>query len=60
MGIWRPVRYKLGRPYMEAYHKFFPISALEEDHDNRNALYAIRADLYTSALYPGNTHYRLM
>ena len=40
MGTWRPVRYKLGRPYMEAYHKFFPISAPEEDHDDRNALYA--------------------
>ena len=45
---------------MEAYHKFFPISAPEEDHDDRNALYAIRADLHASALYPGNTHYRSM
>ena len=60
MGTWRPVRYKLGRPYMEAYHKFFPISAPEEDHDDRNALYAIRADLHASALYPGNTRYRSM
>ena len=60
LGPWRPVRYKLGRRYMKAHRTLFPISAPEEDHDDRNALYAIRADLHASALYPGNACYRSM
>ena len=34
-------RYKIGRRYMEEYHKHFPISAPEEDYEDRNRLYAM-------------------
>jgi protein-ribulosamine 3-kinase len=59
-GTWRPTRYKLGRPYVKAYHKHFPVSVPVEDHDDRNALYAIRFNLHASALYSGNTRFRTM
>ena len=60
LGTWRPVRYKLGKPYVEAYHKYFPISPPLEDHDDRNALYAIRYNLHASASYKGNLSFRTM
>ena len=41
IGTWRPVRYRIGRPYMKEYHKHFPISSPEADWDDRNALYAM-------------------
>jgi protein-ribulosamine 3-kinase len=41
LGTWRPVRYKIGRPYMKEYHKNFPISPPEKDWEDRNALYAM-------------------
>ena len=60
LGTWRPTRYKLGRPYVNAYHKHLPISAPVEDHDDRNALYSIRFNLHASALYSGNIRFRTM
>lgn len=60
LGTWRPVRYKFGKPYIKAYHKHFPVSAPEEDHDDRNALYSIRYNMHASALYSGNTRFRTM
>ena len=60
LGTWRPVRYRFGEPYREAYHKYFPISPPVEDHDDRNALYSIRFNLHASALYSGNTTFRMM
>ena len=35
LGTRRLVRYKLGRPYIEAYHKQYPVSSPVEDHDDR-------------------------
>ena len=60
LGTWRPARYKLGRPYLKAYHEHMPISAPVEDHDDRNALYAIRFNLHASASYRGNPRFRNM
>ena len=60
LGTWRPVRYKLGKPYIEAYHKHFPMSQPVEDHNDRNALYSIRYNLHASALYKGNLTFRQM
>ncbi|CAF9917036.1 MAG: hypothetical protein HETSPECPRED_003080 [Heterodermia speciosa] len=60
LGSWRPTRYKLGRPYVNAYHEHFPISAPVEDHDDRNALYSTRFNLHASAVYPGNIRFRNM
>ncbi|KAL8787872.1 MAG: hypothetical protein Q9195_007565 [Heterodermia aff. obscurata] len=34
-------RYKIGRKYMEEYHKHFPVSAPEEDYEDRNRLYSL-------------------
>ena len=41
LGSWRASRYRLGRPYIKEYYKHIPISAPEEDVDDRNLLYAM-------------------
>ncbi|KAK6077787.1 hypothetical protein SCUP234_06545 [Seiridium cupressi] len=58
MAAWRPVRHLLGRQYMKAYFDYFPISAPEEDFDDRNLLYYLRWDIKSSALFSGNLRYR--
>ncbi|KAF7539100.1 hypothetical protein G7054_g2449 [Neopestalotiopsis clavispora] len=58
MAPWRPARQKMGKPYVEAYLKHFPASDPVEDFDGRNALYALRFNLCSSGLYPGNLNYR--
>ncbi|KAM0806774.1 putative protein-ribulosamine 3-kinase [Seiridium cardinale] len=60
MAAWRPIRHMLGRQYMKAYFDHFPISAPEEDHDDRNLLYYLRWDIKSSALFSGNLRYRNM
>lgn len=40
LGVWRATWNKIGKPYITQYHENFPISPPEEDHDDRNALYA--------------------
>ncbi|KAJ5691579.1 hypothetical protein N7488_012314 [Penicillium malachiteum] len=39
MAAWSPIRHLIGRQYMKAYFNFFPVSAPEEDQDDRNLLY---------------------
>ncbi|KAG8525539.1 uncharacterized protein KY384_009183 [Bacidia gigantensis] len=56
----RPIRHRMGKPYVKAYFKHFPVSDPEEDQDDRNALYCLRWDLNCSTLYPGNLRYRKM
>ncbi|PNH44580.1 hypothetical protein VD0004_g3159 [Verticillium dahliae] len=58
MSPWRPVRQKMGKPYVKAYLNHFTVSAPAEDFDGRNMLYALRFNVCSSALYPGNTNYR--
>ncbi|KAL2036369.1 hypothetical protein N7G274_010916 [Stereocaulon virgatum] len=60
MAAWRPIRHTIGRQYMKAYFNYFPISAPEEDQDDRNMLYYLRWDLKSSALFSGNLRYRNM
>ena len=60
LGVWRAVRYRLGAPYRQAYHRYYPISAPVDDQDDRNVLYSIRSDICASALYTGNTDFRKM
>ncbi|KAJ4347801.1 uncharacterized protein N0V89_009171 [Didymosphaeria variabile] len=40
LGVWRATWNKIGKPYITEYHRSFPVSPPEEDHDDRNALYA--------------------
>jgi hypothetical protein len=40
LGVWRASWNKLGKPYLNRYFKHFPIAPPEEDHDDRNLLYA--------------------
>ncbi|TVY68624.1 Protein-ribulosamine 3-kinase-like protein [Lachnellula suecica] len=54
----RPIRHKMRKPYVKAYFKNFPISAPEEDQDDRNALYCLRWDMNCSSLYAGNPRWR--
>ncbi|KAI1145730.1 Fructosamine kinase-domain-containing protein [Nemania diffusa] len=51
-------RYRLGRHWMEEYHKHFPISDPQEDYEDRNTLYAIRGHFCASTLYPNNQTFR--
>ncbi|KAF2831012.1 hypothetical protein CC86DRAFT_377933 [Ophiobolus disseminans] len=51
-------RYRMGRPWMREYHKHMPISAPEEDYEDRINLYEIRGHLCASTLYPDTTVYR--
>lgn len=39
MAAWRPIRHMIGRQYMKSYFNYFPVSAPEEDQDDRNMLY---------------------
>ncbi|KAI9785904.1 MAG: hypothetical protein M1839_008170 [Geoglossum umbratile] len=41
LGVWRASWNKIGNSYITHYHKHFPISAPEEDYDDRGALYAM-------------------
>lgn len=38
---WRATRYRLNRTHLLAYRKLVPVSEPAEDHDDRNALYAL-------------------
>ena len=37
----RPVRHRMGKSYVEAYIKHFPVSEPREDQEDRNALYCL-------------------
>ncbi|CAJ2513651.1 Uu.00g017700.m01.CDS01 [Anthostomella pinea] len=58
MAPWSPARQKMDKTYVDAYLKHFPKAEPEEDFDGRNALYALRFNLCSSGLYPGNLNYR--
>ncbi|KAK8102610.1 hypothetical protein PG984_015756 [Apiospora sp. TS-2023a] len=60
VGSMATPRYRLGRHWMREYHKFFPISAPEDDYEDRNALYAISGHFCVSTLYPENNNFRKM
>jgi fructosamine-3-kinase len=40
-SAWRATRYRFKRTHLRAYHKLVPVSQPAEDHDDRNALYAV-------------------
>jgi len=56
LGPLRPARHKMGRAYIKAYFRHFPVSSPEEDQDDRNALYCLRWEMNTSAF--GNIRLR--
>ncbi|CZT06936.1 hypothetical protein WAI453_012824 [Rhynchosporium graminicola] len=58
IGTWRALRYRFGKSYIKAYQRHFAISAPEEDHDDRNALYSIRFDLHSSIAYSSSLRFR--
>jgi protein-ribulosamine 3-kinase len=58
MTLWRGARYKIGRSYMIEYFNHFPISPPEQDWDDRNLLYSLRADLHSSILFPSTENFR--
>jgi protein-ribulosamine 3-kinase len=41
MSPWRATRYRFNKTHLRAYHKLVPVSEPAEDHDDRNALYAL-------------------
>lgn len=58
LAPWRPPRHKIGKPYIRAYTKYFPISTPVEDFDDRVLLYCVKFNALSSALYPGNLRFR--
>lgn len=58
MAKMRGSRYRMRRMYMKEYTKHFPISPPEEDWDDRNLLYSLRADLHDSILFPATSRFR--
>jgi protein-ribulosamine 3-kinase len=58
LAPWGLVRHKIGRPFLRAYYRHFPIAAPEEDQDDRNMLYCLRWDLKGAVIYPGDARYR--
>lgn len=56
IGTWRALRYRFGKSYIEASQKHFPISVLEEDHDDRHALYSIRYGWHSSIAYKSHLY----
>ncbi|GAB1315398.1 hypothetical protein MFIFM68171_05608 [Madurella fahalii] len=58
IGTWRQMRYRFGKSYIKAYQNYFPVSAPEEDHDDRNALYSIRFDIHSSCAYSSSKRFR--
>jgi protein-ribulosamine 3-kinase len=41
LAPWRLARHKIGKSYVKAYFRVFPIAAPEEDQDDRDALYRL-------------------
>lgn len=41
LAPWRLARHKIGKPFVKAYFRVFPIAAPEEDQDDRHALYCL-------------------
>jgi len=41
LAPFRPARHRMGRSYIKAYFRHFPVSLPEEDQDDRNALYCL-------------------
>lgn len=56
LGPLRPARHRMGRAYIKAYFRHFPVSRPEDDQDDRNALYCLRWEMNTSAF--GNIRMR--
>ncbi|KAK8101674.1 hypothetical protein PG999_012048, partial [Apiospora kogelbergensis] len=52
LGVFRNPRYPLGQLYLQEYWKNIPISAPQEDADNRSSMYMIRNQVLLATLYP--------
>ena len=60
LAKWRGTRFRMRNSYVKEYFKHFPISPPEEDWDDRNLLYSLRADLHDSILFPSATRFRVL
>ena len=56
--MFRAARYRTNKAHVRAYQKLVEISYPAEDHDDRNALYALRVDLEVSCGWPANKRMR--
>lgn len=60
LGNWRADRNMFGFEYFDAYHEHIEMSEPKEDYDDRNALYALRFNLYAASLFPHKAEYLQM
>ncbi|KAJ8133463.1 hypothetical protein O1611_g173 [Lasiodiplodia mahajangana] len=58
LGIMRPLENEWATECMESYHQHIPKAEPQDDWDARNALYAIRAIIHDSALWPEKREFR--
>lgn len=61
LAPWALIRHNIGRSYIDEYLNYrrldFPAEP-KEDFEDRLLVYALRFDLLSSSLYPGNLHFR--
>lgn len=53
LGNMNIPRYRLGKQWMKEYHRYFPVSAPEEDYDDRNLLYGMCVPIVTTCTVLG-------
>lgn len=58
LHIWRGARYRIGKTFIREYFNHYPVSAPEEDWNDRNLLYSLRADLHSSILFKRTKKFR--
>lgn len=60
LHLWRPARFKFGKPFVKEYFNHFPISPPEDDWEDRNLLYSLIADLQESTLFTQTKKFRTL
>lgn len=58
LAPWWCVRHKMKDDYINGYLKHFPRSEPADDFGDRGLAYALRFDMLSSSLYPGNLRFR--
>lgn len=60
LHMWRGARFRIGRTFVKEYFHHFPISAPEDDWEDRHMLYSLVADLHDSILFKGTDRFRTL
>ncbi|RMZ87070.1 hypothetical protein DV736_g5705, partial [Chaetothyriales sp. CBS 134916] len=58
LHIWRGARYRIRKTFVREYFRHYPVSPPEDDWDDRNLLYSLRAELHSSILFKNTEKFR--